>query len=71
MAPLGLAVAGHIADQFGVSTWFLVGGALTTAMGATAFFVPALMQIEEQHTESPVSAMPKPDPIRPDVTGES
>jgi MFS transporter, DHA3 family, macrolide efflux protein len=34
-------------SPFGVQTWFVVGGAVTALLGVTAFFVPAIMRIEE------------------------
>jgi DHA3 family macrolide efflux protein-like MFS transporter len=48
MMPLGLAIAGPIADTLGVQVWFLVGGTATLLMGLGAFFVPAIMTVEEQ-----------------------
>lgn len=49
MSPLGLIIAGPLADAFGVQVWFLVGGVLTGLLGAAALLVPAIMNIEEQH----------------------
>jgi DHA3 family macrolide efflux protein-like MFS transporter len=46
MTPLGLAVAGPLADVVSVQAWFLLAGVATTAMGLAAFFVPAVMNIE-------------------------
>jgi DHA3 family macrolide efflux protein-like MFS transporter len=48
MTPLGLAVAGPLADVVSVQAWFLLAGVATTAMGLSAFFVPAVMNIEER-----------------------
>jgi DHA3 family macrolide efflux protein-like MFS transporter len=50
MSPLGLILAGPIADRFGVQAWFVAGGVVTVLLGATAFFVPAIMRIEEGHS---------------------
>ena len=47
MAPLGLAVAGPLAEVVGIRTWFLLGGALIVVMGAIGFLVPAVMNIEK------------------------
>ena len=47
MAPLGLAIAGPLADVIGVRVWFLIGGALIILMGIVGFFVPSVMNIEE------------------------
>jgi DHA3 family macrolide efflux protein-like MFS transporter len=48
MTPLGLAVAGPLADVVSVQAWFLLAGVATTVMGLSAFFVPAVMNIEER-----------------------
>lgn len=48
MMPLGLAVAGPVADAIGVRPWYIVAGAVTVAMAVAALFVPPLMGIEEQ-----------------------
>jgi DHA3 family macrolide efflux protein-like MFS transporter len=48
MSPLGMAIAGPVADALGVQVWFLIGGVATLLMGAGAFFVPAIMRIEDR-----------------------
>jgi DHA3 family macrolide efflux protein-like MFS transporter len=60
MSPLGLAIAGPVADALGVQIWFLIGGAATIAMGAGAFFVPAIMRLEEQVAQQQTAAEPGP-----------
>lgn len=47
MSPLGLIIAGPVADKFGVGSWFLIGGFVTIAMSVVCFFVPAIIQIED------------------------
>lgn len=51
-APIGLVVAGPLSDAAGVRPWFVIGGLVTTAMGMGAFFVPAIMRIEERETSA-------------------
>lgn len=51
MSPLGLAIAGPVADALGVQIWFLIGGIATVIMGAGSFFVPAIMRVEDEATE--------------------
>jgi DHA3 family macrolide efflux protein-like MFS transporter len=46
MAPLGLAVAGPLAEVIGVRIWFVLGGVLITVMGIAGFFIPAVINIE-------------------------
>jgi DHA3 family macrolide efflux protein-like MFS transporter len=48
MTPLSLLIAGPIADAFGVQVWFVLGGVVCALMGVVGFFVPALVNIEEQ-----------------------
>ena len=45
--PLSLAAAGPIADAVGVRPWFVVGGIVCAITGAAAFFVPAIIGLEE------------------------
>ncbi len=46
MAPLSLLLAGPLADLFGVRFWYLVGGGGFLILGASAFAVPALRNLE-------------------------
>jgi MFS transporter, DHA3 family, macrolide efflux protein len=47
MTPIGLIVAGPVADRFGVQVWFIAGGILTLLLAIAGFFHPALMGFEE------------------------
>jgi DHA3 family macrolide efflux protein-like MFS transporter len=49
MSPLGLVIAGPLANVYGVRIWFLAGGVLTGLLGASALLIPAIMNIEEDH----------------------
>ncbi|MGC9019190.1 MAG: MFS transporter [Candidatus Bipolaricaulaceae bacterium] len=46
-SPVGLALAGPLADLFGVQVWFISGGLGLILMGFSGFFLPALVRIEE------------------------
>jgi len=46
MSPLSLMVAGPVSDAIGIRTWFWLGGVLCLLMGLGAFFVPAIMNVE-------------------------
>lgn len=47
MSPLGLIIAGPVADKLGVQSWFLIGGVVCGLMGIAALFIPAVMNFEE------------------------
>jgi DHA3 family macrolide efflux protein-like MFS transporter len=47
MTPLGLAIAGPVADALGVNIWFIVGGIVTGLMGLAGFLIPAVVNIED------------------------
>jgi DHA3 family macrolide efflux protein-like MFS transporter len=47
MAPIGLMIAGPVADRAGIQAWFFVGGIVCVLMGVTGLFIPAVMNIEE------------------------
>ena len=48
MAPLGLLIAGPIADQFSVPIFFMVAGIGTLLMGVSGFLIPPVFNIEEK-----------------------
>jgi DHA3 family macrolide efflux protein-like MFS transporter len=51
--PLSLAVAGPVADAVGVRPWFVVGGVTCAVVATAAFFVPAMVGLEENgHAEA-------------------
>ena len=51
MMPLGLALAGPVADIIGVRTWFLIGGLITIIIGLAGFFIPSLVNIERDRDD--------------------
>ena len=46
IVPIGLLIAGPVADRFSIQVWFLFGGLLCTLMAVCGLFIPAVMQIE-------------------------
>jgi len=48
MAPIGLLIAGPVADQVGMHAWFFLGGSLCIVMGITGLCIPAVMNIEAE-----------------------
>jgi DHA3 family macrolide efflux protein-like MFS transporter len=53
ISPLGLAVAGPVADRLGVQIWYIVGGAVCMGMGILAFFSPSILNMEDHHRAAP------------------
>jgi DHA3 family macrolide efflux protein-like MFS transporter len=48
MTPLGLLLAAPIADHAGVRAWYLAGGLVCATMGAAAFLVRPILEMEGQ-----------------------
>jgi DHA3 family macrolide efflux protein-like MFS transporter len=69
MSPLSLAVAGPVADLLGVRVWYVVGGVICVLLGVSAFFVPVIVHLEDDHDEPAVlggekiAAAPAPVPL--------
>ncbi len=47
VAPLGILIAGPVADILGIRFWYVVGGIGSVIIGITLLFIPAVMHIEE------------------------
>jgi DHA3 family macrolide efflux protein-like MFS transporter len=48
MVPLGLLVAGPVADALGAQSWYLLAGGVGLAIGVAGFFLPPLLHLEDQ-----------------------
>ncbi|HEX2979616.1 MAG TPA: MFS transporter [Anaerolineaceae bacterium] len=48
MSPLSLAVAGPVSDALGIRVWYVIAGVFCVLVGILAFFIPAVIHIEEQ-----------------------
>jgi DHA3 family macrolide efflux protein-like MFS transporter len=48
-SPLGLAVAGPVSDWLGLQVWYLLAGVLCAGIALVGFFVPAIVNIEENN----------------------
>jgi DHA3 family macrolide efflux protein-like MFS transporter len=48
MIPLGLVIAGPLADILGVRFWFLIAGVTMVIMGVGALFVPAITRLDDR-----------------------
>lgn len=52
MTPLSLAVAGPVSDAIGIRAWFVFGGVVCLLMGVGGFLVPAIMNVESNHSST-------------------
>lgn len=51
MMPLSLIVAGPITDATNYQTWFWIAGILNLVIGVGSFFIPAIINIEQNHKQ--------------------
>ncbi|HWQ84016.1 MAG TPA: hypothetical protein VN363_05585 [Anaerolineales bacterium] len=58
MTPLGLIIAGPLADTLGVQSWFIIGGAATILMAVSALFIPAIMNLEQGRKQTSFDTQP-------------
>jgi len=70
MSPLGLIIAGPIADKLGVQTWFIIGGIVTGVMGITSLFIPAIMHFEDGRSSETITVSDKPIVSELELVGE-
>ncbi len=57
MVPLGLLLAGPVADTFGIQFWFLIGAVGLLVIGAIFFFTPALRKLEDHRFVQPAEVL--------------
>jgi Major Facilitator Superfamily. len=48
ISPLGMAIAGPVADALGVRVWFVAGGLACALAGGIGLGIPSVVQMEEQ-----------------------
>ena len=53
MMPLSLLIAGPISDAFGIRFWYIFGGTVCVLMTVASFFIPAIMNIEDNQELQP------------------
>jgi len=53
IVPIGLMIAGPVADRIGIQAWFLFGGVLCILMAVTGLFIPAVMNMERRGNPMP------------------
>ena len=53
--PLGMIVAGPLADQVNVQTWYIAGGIYCLFMGISLISIPAIRNLDQGRTSNPLS----------------
>lgn len=66
-SPIGLIIAGPLAEITAVQTWFFLGGIISTAISISGFFIPPLLKIESDRARSPLPQT-HPDPEAQNAT---
>jgi DHA3 family macrolide efflux protein-like MFS transporter len=59
-SPVSLAVAGPVSDWLGLQVWYVTAGVLCGVMGLAGFFIPAIVNIEENANSTGTEAEPSP-----------
>lgn len=57
ISPLGLLIAGPLAQRLGIQWWFILGGSVTLALGVLGFMIPSLMCMEDHVIDPPLTAV--------------
>ena len=52
VAPIGLFIAGPVADIMGINFWFVIAGVMIMVGSALGFMIPGIRQLEEAYEES-------------------
>lgn len=62
MAPLGLLVAGPVADALGIGFWYVTAGSAMLLTGLLSYFIPAVVHLEDRPAGSG-AALAEPEPV--------
>ena len=57
IAPIGLMIAGPIAERYGIQSWFFMSGIFCIAMGLGGVFTPAVMDMEQHPQQTTQSIL--------------
>ncbi|MBK7895356.1 MAG: MFS transporter [Candidatus Promineifilaceae bacterium] len=60
MTPIGLVLAGPLADRFGERPLFIAAGMITVLAGLAGFFIPALLNVEDGRSRPLTTPEPAP-----------
>jgi len=54
-SPIGLAIAGPLADRYGVPLWYVLAGVLMAAVSLLFLAVPGFLRFAERHPQGTTS----------------
>jgi DHA3 family macrolide efflux protein-like MFS transporter len=63
MSPIGMAIAGPVADVLGVQAWYVVGGLVCILLSVRALTNPTVINIERNHKQSGAVEPAAPAPV--------
>jgi DHA3 family macrolide efflux protein-like MFS transporter len=63
MTPLSMAVAGPVADVLGIRTLYVIAALSQIGIGVAAFFIPAIMHLEDNHTQATAAGQEAAAPV--------
>lgn len=69
MTPLGLIIAGPVADLIGVRSWFIMGGLVTSGLAVASLLIPQLLHIEDG--QEPLTLQAGDDQPLPEMSASS
>ncbi len=67
-SPFSLAIAGPVSDWLGLQVWYVAAGVLCGATGLACFFVPAIVNIEQNHNGHAIAEREVPVTVPAHVT---
>jgi len=67
VSPLGLVIAGPLADLFDVRLWYVAGGVLCALAGVSGLFIPAVVHLEDNGHRAVRSEGAEGPPLAADV----
>jgi DHA3 family macrolide efflux protein-like MFS transporter len=70
-SPFSLAVAGPVTDWLGIQVWYVTAGVLCGVIGLVSFFVPAIVNIEQNHNGHTVIGRGAPVAVAVPVRAEA
>ncbi len=63
MSPLSLAVAGPLADKFGIPIWYIIAGFVCILIGAFSFAIKPVMHLEDEKSRQEILASSVTQPV--------